>query len=183
MNTAPEFASSVLNRSVDENSAAGASVGAPVTATDEGDTLTYTLAGAEEPSFTIDASSGQIQVGQDVSLDHETRDSYSVTVTATDTSDAADTVTVNIAVIDVNEAPEFPSPFLSFSVFDNTPGGSSVGSPAAATDQDGDILSYDLGGPDAVAFTIGSSSGQLSVATGNHHGRRRQRLQIHYHSQ
>ena len=40
VNTAPEFASSVLNRSVDENSAAGTDVGAPVTATDEGDTLT-----------------------------------------------------------------------------------------------------------------------------------------------
>ena len=166
VNTAPEFASSVVDRSIDENSGAGADVGAPVTAADEGDTLTYALAGTSSSSFTINASTGQIQVGQGVSLDHETKDSYSVTVTATDTSDATDTVTVNIAVIDVNEAPEFPSPLLSFSVFDNTPGGSSVGSPAAATDQDGDILSYDLSGADAVAFNIGSSSGQLSVATG-----------------
>ena len=166
VNTAPEFASSVLNRSIAENSGAGTDVGAPVTATDEGDTLTYTLAGADESSFTIDASSGQIQVGQDVSLDHETKDSYSVTVTATDTSDATDTVTVNISVSDVNEAPEFPYASLTFSVLDNTPGGGSVGSPVAATDQDGDSLSYDLIGADAVAFTIGSSSGQLSVATG-----------------
>ncbi len=167
VNEAPEFTTGPLSRSIDENSAAGTNVGVPVAATDEDtDTLTYTLGGVDASNFAIEGSTGQIQVDQDVSLDHETRDSYSVTVTATDTSDATDTVTVNIAVNDVNEAPEFPSATMSFSVFDNTPGGGNVGSRVTATDPDGDPPSYDLDGADAAAFTIGSSDGQLSVATG-----------------
>ena len=40
-------------------------------------------------------------------LDYETKASYTVDVTATDTSDESATITVTITVTDVNEAPEF----------------------------------------------------------------------------
>ena len=104
VNNAPAFASETASRSIAENSAEGDSVGGAVTATDAGDTLTYSLSGDEAASFAIGASTGQITVGTGASLDYETKASYTVTVTATDTSNATDTITVTISVTNVDEA-------------------------------------------------------------------------------
>ena len=105
-NNAPEFASDTDSSSIAENSAAGTSVGLAVTATDadSGDTLTYSLSGADVASFAIGASTGQITVGTGTILDYETKASYTVTVTATDTSNATDTITVTINVTNEEEA-------------------------------------------------------------------------------
>ena len=92
------------SRSIREGAAAGSNVGNPVVATDdgEGDTLTYTLGGADVDSFNIDSSTGQITVGVGTQLDYEMKDKYDVTVTATDpSSGASDTITVAIMVTDV----------------------------------------------------------------------------------
>ena len=92
------------SRSIREDAAEGSNVGNPVVATDdgEGDTLTYTLGGADADSFDIDSSTGQITVGDGTQLDYETKDRYDVTVTATDpSSGASDTTTVAIMVTDV----------------------------------------------------------------------------------
>ena len=78
----------------------------------DGDTLAYTLTGADASSFSID-SSGQIKVGQGTSLDYETTTSYSVKVNVSDGKDAtggADTtvdatVDVTINVTDVLDSP------------------------------------------------------------------------------
>ena len=107
-NTAPEFAGETATRSVSENSPAGTNVGAPVTATDlQSDTLTYSLGdiagSADADSFTINQSSGQLRTK--VTLDRETKSTYTVTVTATDPSGLFDTITVTIAVTDENEGP------------------------------------------------------------------------------
>ena len=94
-----------LDRSVDENTAAPGTVGAPVTAMDD-DVLTYSLEGRDARSFDIDRASGQIKVGEGTSLDFETRTTYTVIVKAKDASNLTDTVTVNIAVDNVDEDPE-----------------------------------------------------------------------------
>ena len=102
-------------------------MGAAVAATDpDGDTLTYTLTGADAASFTIDGN-GQIKVGQGTSLDYETKTSYSVTVNVSDGKDAqgaADTavdatIDVTINVTDVLIETALPSllPFPISSVF------------------------------------------------------------------
>ena len=59
-NNAPVFPSGTITRSVAENTASGQNVGAPVAATDDdtGDTLTYSLEGADSGSFTIVSTSG-----------------------------------------------------------------------------------------------------------------------------
>ena len=90
-----------INREVEENSAAGTDVGAPVVATDPGrdgpDVLTYTLAtGDDNDFFDIDHATGQITVGVGTGLDYETKATYSVMVTATDPSNRPDTITVTI---------------------------------------------------------------------------------------
>ena len=101
-NTAPDFADATAERSVAENTAAGGNIGAPVAATDAdaGDTLTYTLGGADAASFDIDANTGQLQVKD--ALDYETRTSYEVEVTARDGSGVSDMITVTITVTDLS---------------------------------------------------------------------------------
>ena len=103
-NRAPAFPGSSTTRSVDENSAAGANVGARVSrhGPRRGDRLTYALSGTDASSFTIN-SSGQIMVGTGTMLDFEDKSSYMVTVRATDPDGADDTITVTVAVTNVNE--------------------------------------------------------------------------------
>ena len=87
---------------VDENTVAGVNIGEPVTATDpEGDTLTYSLDADGAASFDIGASSGQLQTK--AALDFETTPNYSVTVTATDTGAATDTIIITITVNNLDE--------------------------------------------------------------------------------
>ena len=103
-NTSPTFdEGETATRSVAENSPAETDVGAAVTATDAGDTLTYSLSGADAGSFAIGSGTGQITVASGASLDHEAKSSYTVTVTATDGSNATDSTTVTITVTNVEE--------------------------------------------------------------------------------
>ena len=109
-NNAPVFNPTAVSRTVAENTAPGQNIGAAVTATDAdtGDTLTYTLGGADAASFDIVSTSGQIQTKTGVTYDHEAKASYAVTVTASDSTDTAD-ATVTISVTDVDEPPAAPA--------------------------------------------------------------------------
>ena len=122
VNSAPVFPSSENGRrEVEENSAGGAAVGAPVEATDlnagdsdVNDPLVYSLTGTDAASFAIDAGTGQIRLAQGVTLDYEGKRSYRVTVEVTDGRDQNgdddmdaidDRQNVTITVTNVNEAP------------------------------------------------------------------------------
>ena len=109
-NRSPAFSDgSMTDRSVAENTPAGADIGEPVVARDrEDDTLTYSLRGADAESFDIDPSSGQLLTK--APLDYEAKDSYSVIVSVSDgksssgrDSDSRDgsiTVTINVENVD-----------------------------------------------------------------------------------
>ena len=72
---------------------------------DADDTLTYTLGGDDAESFAIDGATGQLMTM--AALDYETKNSYTVMVTATDSGEESDSITVTISVTDMNEAPAF----------------------------------------------------------------------------
>ena len=107
-NNAPEFqdaggtAITTATRSVAENTAAGENIGAPVMAmdADAGDTLTYTLGGADMDSFDIDDATGQLMTK--AALDFETTPSYTVEVMADDGNGGTETIEVTINVEDVS---------------------------------------------------------------------------------
>ncbi len=108
-NQPPAFSSITTARSVAENTEAGQPIGAPVTARDpNADTLEYSLSGADAASFTIDADSGQIMTR--ASLNYETKNMYTVTVTATDPEGLLDTIAVTITVTDIVDEPVTPEP-------------------------------------------------------------------------
>ena len=117
VNEAPTFpATTDTTLEIAENTAAGTDIGAAVSATDPDvagtntdvnpddatvDALTYTLGGTDAASFDIVITSGQLQTK--AALDYETKNSYEVTVTVSDSGTDTASVTVTISVTDVDE--------------------------------------------------------------------------------
>ncbi len=102
-NRAPEFDTDAYEREVPENSAPGTAVGEPVTATDDGEELTYSLVAEDEAPFEIDAASGQIAVAEGAALNYESGDTlFTVSVEASD-GELAATVPVKIRVTNADE--------------------------------------------------------------------------------
>ena len=163
VNETPEFGSDTYGFPVGEDANVGDSVGT-VTATDvDEDTLAYSItAGNDGDSFAIDDGTGAITVEAD--LDYEDTPSYTLTVQVADGNEGTATATVNITVTDVNEAPVFPSATVTRSVLENQLAGRFIGDPVAATDPDGDTLTYGLEGTDAASFGIDGSTGQLRTS-------------------
>ena len=164
-NRAPVFTEGgSTTRTVEENTEAGANIGTAIAATDpDGNTLTYTLGGTDAASFVIEVATGQLKTKE--TLDYETKNSYSITVTVSDGS-LTDTIAGTINITDANEAPVFTDGNATTrSVAENLEVGVNIGTAIAATDPDGNTLTYTLGGPDAASFDIDSSTGQLKTKT------------------
>ena len=133
-NGGPSFADSdgdstadPVSLSVDENAAAGASVGTVAAAEidlgfetrsdPEGDTVVYSVGGADAAAFNadfaLDTATGEITVKTGGTVDHEDKSSYDVAINATDGKDASgsaestatvdDTVVLTVTVKDVDE--------------------------------------------------------------------------------
>ena len=91
------------------NAQAGTSIGPPVTATDadQGDTVTYSLEGADAASFVIEPQTGQITTRVALSS-AQVGDTYTVTVVASDgTAEASITVTITVSAVS-NVLPSVP---------------------------------------------------------------------------
>ena len=178
VNSPPAFPSTEDGRrEVAEDATGGASVGAPVAATDlnAGDSavnapLSYSLSGTDAASFEIDAASGQISLAQNVTLDYEGKRSYRVTVEVTDghdelgddedpdVTDARQNVT--ISVTDVNEAPVVTGEAAP-SVQENSDRAIAT---YTAKDPERDTLTWLVSGADNDNFWV-SDRGQLYFAT------------------
>ena len=154
-----------------ENTAAGVDIGTPVTATDpEDDPVTYELDDGDGASFEIDTNTGQIKTKD--ALDRETKDSYTVTVTASDDGGASATHDVTITVTEANDPPVFTDDngnvqtSVPREVAENTPADQPVGDPVAAIDEENDTLTYSLGGTDAASFDFETTTGQIKTKSG-----------------
>ena len=179
-NNAPVFTDgSSTTRSVSEDAETGVDIGRPITATDaDNDTLTYRLSGQDASTFGIDTGTGQLKTS--AALDYETKAIYSVSVTVSD-GKITDLIAVTINVTDVeevttrqqqviegpsNNAPVFTDgSSTTRSVSEDAEIGVDIGTPIAATDADGETITYTLGGTDANAFSMDSTTGQLHTNT------------------
>ena len=160
-NNRPVFPSSETGtRSVFENTPDGRDIGAPVEATDDDpvDTLTYSLDSASLAFFDIDEGSGQLRTK--AALDREARSSYPVRVTATDSSGASATITVTIAVENVDEDPVLSGD----AVVSYAEGGSGAVATYTAMDPERETISWAHSGTDSDDFEI-SDRGVLSFLT------------------
>ena len=135
-------------RSVAENTASGTDIGTAVAATDEDTTLTYSLGGPDAASFDIVRSSGQLQTKAD--LDKETKDTYTVTVTAADSLNESSTITVTIKVANLDEMPDLegdaPEKYAE--------NGTRPVATFTAMDPEGESINWSVSGTDMDDFTI-----------------------------
>ena len=199
-----KFASATVSRTISEG-AKGRNVGAPVTATGNHGTVEYSIVAEADNSastdaalFKIDKKTGQITTN--VVLDYESDSAASaqaagscagattdtpdrtcaVVVSAKDSTgdDDAATVTVNITLTDVDEAPTFASagaqaikvPENSTALWDDTDTTNYDQSAVTAvtyqaTDPEGRTVSYSLAGPDASKFQLSGDPPILSFVS------------------
>ena len=154
-------------RSIEENTVAGVDIGAPVIAMDfitdnagmqTDETLTYSLGGIDAASFGIVRTSGLLQTKAE--LDYETKQTYTVEVTATDPSQETATVTVTIKVTDDDEEPEIMVGGLAIS---------GMARVDYAENGMGDVATYTASGPDAAMATwslSGDDAGDFNFIDG-----------------
>ena len=160
-----------ITRAIKENSAAGATVGAPVTAAhNAGEVLTYSLTGDNASKFTIDSGTGQIKVGAGTSIDYEssTANAFSVTVTATDGSNMADSIAVAISATNVNEHPSVVTGNAKETIEENPASrtiGDYISAVATGEAEDDESIEWALTGIDADDFEITGNGGLSFKAT------------------
>ena len=146
--------------SVDENTEIGTVVGS-VKVADSGDSAITAFTLSDTTNFKIDASG---QITTNAVLDYETRSSYSMTATATNTAGISAPVSVDIAV---NNVPDVV-PILSdtnLSIMENSEAGSVVGYITIVDEGDTPITAFQLTGEGEGNFTVGTD-GKVSVAPG-----------------
>ena len=154
--------------SVAENSTAGTSVGAALTASDSNDdTLKYSLDGPDARSFEID-SIGQIKTRSGITYNFESgKNSYNVTVNVHDGKDIAsvvdpkidDTIDVAISLTDANDAPTITGGAPARSILEDT---TVVGTYTASDEDASDTLTWDVEPADDGDFFQINSDGELS---------------------
>ena len=148
-------------REIAENTPAGTNIGDPVAASDT-DVLTYSLGGDNAENFDINRATGQLITK--AALDHETKESYPVTVQATDPFGVApdEPVAVIILVVDVNEDPELTGA-ATIDIAENQTdlGGTGQADQYTVTDEDEDDdvsddadITWTLSGADSSKFDI-----------------------------
>ena len=127
-----------------------------IVATDaDGSTIEYSVSGTDASSFDINSSTGVLTFKN--SPDYETKTTYSIKANA---YDGIQTVyqDVTIAINNLNDNSPVFSSSTSQSADENQ---TSIGT-IAASDADGDSITYSVSGTDASSFSINSTSGVLT---------------------
>ena len=159
-NSPPEFPSSEDGaRSVDENTPTNRNIGTAIAADDaDNNRLTYTISGTDAAFFDVVATSGQLRTRD--ALDHESRDSYSFTMSVHDGKDVHgnadttidDTISVTVTVEDVDEPPVITG---VTTIGDYDENGTGDVATYTAIDPEGDSnIAWSLAGPDWGDFDI-----------------------------
>ena len=126
----------------------------------EGETLVYSLSGADAALFTIDANTGEVRFREapdfEMPGDADGDNVYDIIATVSDgTTDTEQAVAIRVTNENDN-IPVFTSP-TAVSVAENQ----TAAYEAAVTDADGDTLVYSLSGTDAARFTIDANTGAV----------------------
>ena len=160
----PQFDTEHASASTPENSSA---IFYTALATDpEGEGVSYSLSGGDSSHFSIDSSSGALSplaaFDYESPLDSNSDNNYSLTILASDPLGNQSQQSLDVLVSNANDnSPSFSEQSSSVAVAENH---TTTIDTAAASDADGDSLSYSLTGLDASHFSINSASGDLTFA-------------------
>ncbi len=150
-----------------ENAAEGLLVGT-VQGSDEdaGQTLRYSLSGADAANFTIDEATGAIRTIAGKAYNFEAKSSYLVLVTATDSGEQPRqaSATITIQLTNVNEAPVVTVENLN--VAENSAAGVKPGSITAQDEDAGDVLRWTILSQSQNWVGVNEATGELTVLAG-----------------
>ena len=163
-NVAPEFDAPsrlLTHATVSEGAAVGTVVHTYLAEDEDGDTVRYRLRDQDDAPFfsveeTLNAANEEIGVLKTAAgLDYEISTSHTVEIQAYDTDGDTDEIVITVDVSNANDnSPVFNvAPSAILTVAENTPRGVMLGS-YAATDADGDVVTYSLSGTNAKSFHI-----------------------------
>lgn len=153
-------------RSVAENSAAGTQLPPAVVAEedDAGDSVTFAIvAGNDGGAFSIGASTGVVEVADQSRLDYEARESFSLTVQATDSTSLVAQGVLVVQVADVNEPPVFADGGSAARSVAEQTSKADVGSPVVANDPELSAISYSLASNPSGFYEVVAATGQIRV--------------------
>ena len=135
---------------------------------DGGDTVSYSLDDDAGGRFTIDSNTGVVTVAG--ALDAETATSHNITIRATSSDTSFSTVTLSIAVGDIDEfdtGAVTDADAGANTVAEDAESGTAVGVTGLATDADAtDTVSYTLDDDAGGLFAIDANTGVVTVAGG-----------------
>ena len=165
------------NNTVSENASIGDSTGVHADAIDlDGDDITYSLSNNANGRFSINATTGEISVAQELDFENGDGGEHIVTVVALSTDGTSSTNDFTISVTNANGTtpgqgdtdnaigPVTDIDGANNTVSENASIGDSTGVHADATDLDGDAITYSLSDDADARFTIDASTGEISVA-------------------
>ena len=167
VNDPPDIAPQIFD--IDENSPAGTLINpGPVVVTDQdGDNLTCRVTGGSGMGiFSLDAVTRQMVVTEDAVPDFERTSQYTLEIQVEDDGygNLSNQATMTININDLNEPPDIAPQY--FNVNENSPSGTSVGTPEAS-DQDEDVITFNvIGGTGEGVFFVDTQTGEITVAPG-----------------
>ncbi|MBM22742.1 MAG: hypothetical protein CMD78_00550 [Gammaproteobacteria bacterium] len=121
--------------------------------------ITYTLSGDDSASFEV--INGQLKLKSDVSADFESKNTYSINITATDDANHETSVNFTLQVTDANDSPTAIE--LSANNIDENTEGMTVGILSTSDVDAEDDHTYTLSGANAASFEV--INGELKLKT------------------
>ncbi|SVC93046.1 uncharacterized protein METZ01_LOCUS345900, partial [marine metagenome] len=122
---------------------------------DANDTHTYTLSGVDADLFEI--VEGQLKLKNDISANFESKNTYAVTITSTDSTGLSYSQALEVIINNVNEEPTDIK--LSATSFNENVNGIIIGAVTTIDEDVGDTYTYSLSGDNSDLFEI--VNGQL----------------------
>jgi len=167
LNETPTIAAQ--SRSINENSAAGSLVGAPLLASDVdaggNGTLAWSIDGGNSGAAFAINNSGQLTVASQAAI-NLANSPFALLVRVQDGGGLSASATVTVTVGDINDAPVFGQSSYSFTINENASNGSLVGATVAVDVDAGQTLSYAITADTSNGLFAIDSGGQITVING-----------------
>ena len=122
------------------------------------------VSGNSDNVFSLNATTGRLTISDVTRLSFESTNRYTLTLSVSDGSSTSSLQTIEISILDENEAPVF-APSSALNVHENAANGTVVGSVSATDVDSGDVLRYSILSSSPVqAFVVDAVSGEIRVS-------------------
>ncbi|XP_053380407.1 aggrecan core protein-like [Mercenaria mercenaria] len=158
--------SSAKTETISENASPGQTVFVVIATDSEGNTLTYSIRNQtpSTPSFPFDSSTGELTSPS--GLDAETTTSFTFEFSVTDGTSTVTSPILTVDILDVNESPPvFNQTSYTATIYDTVTNGTLALTVFALDPDVTASLIYSITVGDTTTFSIGASSGDITVTT------------------